>query len=50
MPETDSLLNDYHTYSSEEDSDYLIKDKKAAKADLKKKERNYIVSINLGKL
>ena len=43
MPETDILLNEYHTYSSEEDSDYLIKDKEAVKVDLEK-ERDY--SIN----
>ena len=43
MPETDIPLNSYHTYSSEEDSDYLIKDKEAVKAD-PEKERDY--SIN----
>ena len=48
MPEIDILLNDYHTYSSEEDSDYLTKDKEAkdkeaVKAD-PEKESDY--SIN----
>ena len=40
MTETDNLLDNHYTYSSEEDSDYIIKDKKAVKADPKKKERD----------